>query len=296
MNKILVIAGQTATGKTNFAVEVAKKFNGELISADSRQVYKGMDIVTGKDKNLIKEVPIWLYDLINPNEPFSVSLWHEKAMEAVTDIASRGKLPIVVGGTGLYLRSLINNLDQIVIPPNPEIRQKLAHKSVSELFTQLSKLDPIKANCLNNSDRHNPRRLIRAIEIELSPEISPKKESKYLILTLTLTCSNNILKLRISDRVMKRIQYGAMTELQQLSSVFNLQSSGFSACGYKSLLKSQDPKVWIRSECQYARRQLIFFKKYLPENHFDISESQWSEQALDIIRAWINNSSKSYSM
>ena len=210
MNKVLIIAGQTATGKTSFAVELAKQFNGELISADSRMVYKGMDIITGKDRDKI-DVPIWLYDLVEPDEPFSVSAWRQKALEAISDISSRGKLPIVVGGTGLYLRSLIENLNTLDIPKDLELRNK--NLSISELQKMLK---PELFAKLNDSDRVNPRRLIRYIEIA---EYNKKTQRPPLglrgglggrYLSVTLLCNPNYLKHRISARVHQRISNGAI--------------------------------------------------------------------------------------
>lgn len=276
MTKVLLITGQTATGKTSFAVEVAHKFNGELVSADSRQVYQGMDIITGKDKDKI-DVPIWLYDLVRPDEQFSVSQWRQKALEAIQDISARGKLPIVVGGTGLYLRSLTENLDTVNIPPDPNLRTKLSSLSVSDLFAQLVLLEPSRANSLNNSDKNNTRRLIRAIEIALF-----NKKTQYPLLRLrgglggrylsiVLTCSPDLLKVRISDRVHQRIAAGANSEFTQLTSFY-----------------SPDSEIWINNEYQYARRQLGFFNKYFPKNHFDISNPLWRQQVLGIMDQWTN--------
>ena len=282
MNKVLIIAGQTATGKTAFAVEIAKKFNGELISADSRMVYKGMDIITGKDRDKI-DVPVWLYDLVEPDELFSVSAWRQKALEAIHNISSRGKLPIVVGGTGLYLRSLTENLDTLEIPKDMELRNKKL--SISELQKMLK---PELFAKLNDSDRVNPRRLIRAIEISFSDKVPQFKiyNLKFKILSVTLTCAPTLLKHRISARVHQRISSGAILELQHLTSIFDPQSSSFTACGYKALLHSHDPEDWIRSEYQYARRQKVFFQKFFPENTVDISDSSWHSQLLDIITSW----------
>jgi len=289
MNKILIIAGLTATGKTQFAQEVAKRFNGELISADSRQVYKGMDIITGKDKDKI-DVPVWLYDLVNPNEPFSVSLWHNHALSAIKDISSRGKLPIVVGGTGLYLRSLIQDLETINISPNPTLRQKLSQLSASDLFAKLQKLDPIKVNSLNNSEKNNPRRLIRYLEIVLSKQKqrpSLKLREGLGVSYCVLTCPNPILKERIKERVVKRLHEGALTELKNLLKKYNKSLPSFTACGYQSLLASTDPQVWINSEYHYAKRQKTFFQKYFPQNSVDITQSGWQSQLLDIISLWV---------
>ncbi len=127
MNKLLVICGPTATGKTVLAAEIAKQFNGELVSADSRQVYRSMDICTGKDR---PDVPIWLYDIVDPDEEFSVSQWVVLARGAIADIHKRNKLPIVVGGTGLYIHALLYPFETINIPPDRTLRNKLQALSV----------------------------------------------------------------------------------------------------------------------------------------------------------------------
>lgn len=249
MHKLLIITGPTGVGKTKFAVTVARKFNGELISADSRQVYKGMDIVTGKDTDEISKsgIRVWLCDLIDPDEPFSVSLWHQAAVSAIADISGRGKLPIVVGGTGLYIRSLLENLETINIPVNFQLRHVLSNMSVSDLFVQLRHINPIKANSLNNSDRNNSRRLIRAIEIagNSSNRTHIANSPNYLTLTLTLIAPIETLKQRISERVTRRISNGAVLELNRLITKYSSTLPSFTACGYQSLIKSPVPKTGL---------------------------------------------------
>lgn len=287
-NKVLIIAGQTATGKTSLAVKLAHQFNGELISADSRQVYQGMDIVTGKDRDKI-DVPIWLYDLVRPDQPFSVSQWHAQALGTIQNISSRHKLPIVVGGTGLYLRSLIEPLSQISVPPDPVLRSKKL--SVNQLQQLLSKET---LNKINSSDRLNPRRLVRYIEIaeynkktqHPSPKLGEGQGVEYK--SIVLTCNPIILKHRISERVNQRIKSGAYTELQNLLNKYTSDSPSFTTCGYRALLHSQNPDDWISSEYQYARRQKTFFTKYFPEFLIDISLPEWELEILDIISSWVS--------
>ena len=295
MTKLLIIAGPTGVGKTKFAVDAAHKFNGEIISADSRQVYRGMDIVTGKDKEQISAsgIPVWLYDLVNPDENFSVSLWHQAADKAIADIHRRGKLPIIVGGTGLYIRSLTENLKNIHIPPDPVLRQQLSSLSIDELLSRLEQMNPISANSLNSSDRLNPRRLIRHLEIALyhKDQRPPLKlrgglEGRY---TIVLTAPLDILKQRISARVSSRLSQGAILELNHLITQYSSNLPAFTACGYRSLLISSDPDNWIRSEFQYARRQLTWFKKYCPENWIDTSLPGWEASSLKLIDNWYNS-------
>lgn len=173
MNKLLVICGPTATGKTRLAARLAKKLNGELISADSRQVYRGNDLETNKER---PDVPIWLYDVVDPGEEFSVNHWVKLARKAIADIRKRKKLPIVVGGTGLYMKALLEPFETIDIPPDKKLRSK------KFTLSQLQKMVP-RGN-MNDSDWNNPRRLIRKIETA-GKRRKPKQSEQAIIIGLT---------------------------------------------------------------------------------------------------------------
>jgi tRNA dimethylallyltransferase len=161
--KILVILGQTAVGKSNLAVRLAKKFNGEIISADSRQVYKGLDIGTGKiTKKEMGDVPHFLLDVVSPKRKFSVSQYKKLADKAIKHILGKHKTPIIVGGTGFYIQAIVDNLVLPEVKPDLKLRKKLEKKSTEELVKILKKLDSERAREI---DTKNPRRLIRAIEI-----------------------------------------------------------------------------------------------------------------------------------
>ena len=298
MNKILIICGPTATGKTSFGLEVAKQFSGEIISADSRQVHVGNNIVTGKDlpptaKYQISNIKwrdrylkyyevdgtkIWLYDVVSPGESFNVSFWKECVDIVISDVESRELLPIVVGGTGLFIKSLTHDLSLIDIPFNPHLRNELAHQSPQALFDYLNSIAPDKATGLNKSDRLNPRRLLRAIEISSSSPSHKLGEggkggevlmsSAADILTLGLTTPRPQLYRRINQRVLDRIAAGAAAEDQALAS---------------------NPVAWQHSEHGLARRQLTWFKKQPNINWFDITTSNWQTPAFDLIGNWYNN-------
>src|ERR1035437_3846008 len=163
MQKILVVLGQTATGKSDVAVRLAKKFNGEIISADSRQIYKGLDIATGKvTKKEMQGVPHHILDIISPKKVFSVAEWQKKTKKIITEIHSRGKSPIICGGTGFYIQSIVENVCLPEVSPNKKLRKKLKNKTAEELVKILGKLDP---KILKTIDTKNPVRLLRAIEI-----------------------------------------------------------------------------------------------------------------------------------
>lgn len=205
MRKVIIICGPTATGKTKFALQLAKELNGELISADSRQVYIGNDVETGKDLHLnTSGIKIWLYDVVNSGEEFSVSAWRRLAQDAIKDILARDKLPIVVGGSGLYIKSLVQNLPDIDVPYDKKLRKEMENKSQEELFDYLKSINSQKAHSLNNSDKYNPRRLIRAIEISQSPSPKVGEGLGVRYIQVGLTAPKKYLEEKIRQRVRER--------------------------------------------------------------------------------------------
>ena len=161
--KIIVILGPTASGKSALAVKIAKKINGEIISADSRQVYKGLDIGTGKiTRKEMGGVPHYCLDVVSPKKIFTVADFKKCAEKAIEKIFAKNKIPIIVGGTGLYIQAVVDNIVLPEVKPNWRLRKELEKKTTEEMFKMLKKLDPERAK---NIDAKNPRRLIRAIEI-----------------------------------------------------------------------------------------------------------------------------------
>ena len=223
--KIIVVLGQTASGKSEFAVKLAKKFNppvgGEIISADSRQVYKGLDIGSGKIiKKEMKGVPHHLLDITSPKRTFTVYQYQKLAKKALKDIIKRGKIPIICGGTGLYIDSIIYGIKFPEVPPNPKLRKKLEKRTTEELFKQLQKLDPRRAQ---NIDKYNRRRLIRALEIILITNkpipnaiTNDSKISPYNFLKIGIKKSPEELKKLIAKRLKKRIKIGMIKEVKNL--------------------------------------------------------------------------------
>lgn len=256
MTKILIICGPTATGKTALAAKLANKFHGELISADSRQVYKGMDIVTGKDRP--KRVKIHGLDLVNPDEEFSVAHFVQFARALINQI----RFPIIVGGSGMYIDSLVKPPATLAVKPYWQLRKELEKKTIKQLQQQLKKLNPDKWQAMNHSDRLNSRRLIRAIEVEKfrqGPAFALQRTDLiYDCLWIGLTAPKAILDQKIAARVSDRVKAGAIKEWQKLKAKYPPGLASMSGIGYRQL-----PEVdrWIKAEQQYARRQLTWFKK-----------------------------------
>ncbi len=317
-NKILVICGPTATGKTSFALGLARVLPVELISADSRQVYIGMDIITGKDVpqgftlkhsrlrwrdrylNYFSDgnTRIWLQNIVFPNEPFNVSFWKECADLAIADIHKRNRLPVIVGGTGLYLKALSQPLSLISIPPNQALRRGLQHKTAGSLFNYLSRINPSKAANLNSSDRKNPRRLVRAIEISLNQTKNHQTPAPtYQFLSLGLSALQKELYSRIDKRVKDRVNHGAQVEVVRLTyqgNDWNLPSmtaSGYPAWkGHLENTYSLDEVEhrWKSAEHAYVRRQITWFKKQPEIIWFNVSEPNWQKKAETEVINWYN--------
>ncbi len=218
MNKILVITGPTATGKSALAVELAKAFRGEIISADSRQVYRGLDIGSAKiTRDEMDGIPHHLIDIVSPTEVFTVAEFKKLADAKITEIIARGKLPILCGGTGMYISAVIDNQTFPEVPPDEKLRSELEKLSPEELFEQLQKLDPVRSESI---DKHNPVRLIRAIEIAKALGAVPvqvDEPSPYDILMIALRIPKEELDAKIAQRVADRIP-ALFTEIRNLHS------------------------------------------------------------------------------
>jgi tRNA dimethylallyltransferase len=340
MKKLLIICGLTATGKTQLGVNLAKKYSGEIVSADSRQVYKGMDIVTGKDLdknstlnqnkygsglpctdlrsgtgaklNIKSEkisigyretdgIPVWLVDIVEPNYPFNVGDYHRLAKLVIKDIWERNKLPIVVGGTGLYIKSIIDPMEDILIPTNNKLRRSLQGADIDTLRQFLIKSDKLKWENMNLSDKGNPRRIIRAIEKALWKKDHQNQpfdlilSSKDKILFIGLNTSKKILFRKIDERVEKRIKEGAVDETKKLKekgyswSLRSMSASGYSALrdyieGKEELIGAK--RRWKLYEYQYVRQQSIWFKKEKRILWFDISKPDYTGRIEETVEKW----------
>lgn len=305
-NKLLVICGQTGTGKTSLAIFLAGKFNGELISADSRQVYKGLNIGTGKDLKEIEKsrIKIWGYDLVDPKNSFSVGNYIKFAQKTINDIQKRGKLPIIVGGTGLFIKGVIDGIPTAFVPRNLKLRKNMEEKDVNELFEILAQMDPIKAGSLNRSDKLNPRRLIRGIEVaswKLEGKV-PRlfQKPKYEILEIGLQASLDNLSRKIEKRVDRRIKDGVEEEVKKLiSSGLSWDSQSMTSLGYRQWRgyfegredKGGVIKNWKKEELRYAKRQLAWFKKGVRIHWFDSIDRNLYKSVEELVKKWYDRKS-----
>lgn len=295
MNNLLVICGPTATGKTELGIYLAEKHNGELISADSRQVYTGMTIGTGKEYS--DAVKIWGYDLALPTDEFSVAHFQKFAHQKIAEIQSQDKLPILVGGTGLYIKSVVENINTTVVPPNERLRNTFEHASVQELFSELIKLNPEKAHSLNDSDKKNPRRLIRALEISLAPPVKQDTLPTYNTLIVGLKSDMSYLEQRLHHSIEMRMKRGMVDEVKTLLlNGVSPTSKSMTATGYREIGEYVNGKIsqtralsmWFLAERQYVKRQLTWFDK-LPTIHwFDIKDGAYKSHVEEMVKKWHN--------
>jgi len=268
--KIIVILGQTSTGKSDFAVEIAKQINGEIVSADSRQVYKGMDLGTGKiTKKEMLGVPHHLLDITSPKKYFSVSNFQRIANKKIKEILKENKIPIICGGTGFYIDAITNGNVFPEVPPNTKLREKLSKYTAEKLFEILKELDKDRAK---NIDKNNPVRLIRAIEIAKALGSVPKIKTieDFDVLKIGLNLPSEILKKRISVRIINRIKKGMIKEVQNLHDnglswkkmeSFGLEYKYISLYLQNKLTKSEMIDKINTETWHYAKRQKTWFKR-----------------------------------
>lgn len=294
--KIIAIVGPTASGKTKLGIEIAKRMNGEIISVDSRQVYRGMDIGTakvGKDRkvpedrkekaNLLYPEPVegcvcvvngishWGIDLVEPNESFNVSDFKKYAEQKIEEILSRGHVPILVGGTGLWLSALIDNYDLTQTASDSELRAELEKRSAADLFEEYKKIDPKGAEVI---DKENKRRIVRALEvIKLTNKPfsgqQTKGKPKYDVLQIGLLVDRAELYRRIDARVDEMIERGLVDEVRSLKEKFGCETESMTGIGYRQICDYLDGKVTLpqaieeikKATRNYAKRQMTWFRR-----------------------------------
>ena len=285
MKKVLVILGPTASGKSDLAVRLAKKFKGEVISADSRQVYKGLDIGTGKiTRKEMGGIPHHLLDVADPRKPFSVSQYKKLAEEERYFIESRHRLPIVVGGTGFYIDTFSGAVSLPDVPPNKNLREKLAKKTNNALFKLLEKKDPKRAKSI---DSNNKVRLIRALEIIEAlgkvPKLKPANTNNFVFIGL----KPEKLDERIKNRLVKRLP-DIITESKKLLKEKKLTYKRMHELGLEyryaglylqdKITKDELVEKLYLAIRKYAKRQMTWFKRnkkikwFKPEEYKEIEK------------------------
>jgi tRNA dimethylallyltransferase len=270
MKKLLVICGPTAVGKSSLAVTLAQKYNGEIISADSRQVYRELDVATGKiTKNEMAGISHHLLDVADPSDDFSVADYKTLADQAIADIHKKNKLPILCGGSGFYIQAVVDDLLLPDVPPNETLRKKLKKRSSESLFRELKEKDSRRAAEI---DAQNPVRLIRALEIiaELGKVPELQKQKRFDVLQICLDRPDKELKNRIIARTKERFEDGIIAEAEELyENGLSLERMRELGLEYEvladylegGLTKQQLFKQIIKNDWQYARRQRTWFKK-----------------------------------
>lgn len=269
--QIIVILGPTASGKSDLAVKIARKLNGEVISADSRQVYEGLDIGSGKiTKKEMMGIPHHLLSVASPKGVFTAERYRKLGKSAIRKILAKGKLPIICGGTGLYIDTLIYDYDFPKVPPQTKLRAELEELSTIRLFARISRLDPATAKRI---DKNNRRRLIRAIEIvEYTGKPIPPivKHSPYDVIKIGIAINNGKLKENIKRRLEKRLKIGMIKEVERLHkqglSWKRLDDLGLEYRYISRYLRGlitldQMKESILKESYQYAKRQMTWFKR-----------------------------------
>ena len=279
MARVITIIGPTASGKTSLSIALAKKLNGEIISADSRQVYLGLDIGTGKvTAHEMDGIPHHLLDIVEPQATYTAHDFAQDARATIDDVVRRGKTPLVVGGTGFYIDTLFGLVKPASVEKNAALRETFAGQSVGELFEMLEMQDPLRAEGMNNSERHNKVRLIRALEIAAAPPTTTKDMSPFphSVVWLGLKPDMKVLREKIQNRLHERLANGMVDEVRHLHaeglSYERMESLGLEYRYIARLLQGKlsdaemrlqlEQKIW-----QYAKRQMTYWKRN-PQIHW----------------------------
>lgn len=299
---VIAIVGPTASGKTGLGIKIAKglprgpegSLRGEVISVDSRQIYRGMDIGTAKPEGewleaeiekggsinqlfrarktfLVEGVPHWGIDLVDPDAPFSVADFKQYAQEKIEEIVGRGKLPILVGGTGFWLKALLDNLDLTQTPADPRLRAELEVRTLGDLYHEYKQRDPDGAEVI---DAQNKRRVLRALEVTLLTgrpfsQQQTAGEPRYQVLQIGLDVSRELLNERIDTRVDHMVARGLVNEVRGLQERYGCEIESMTSIGYRQICRflSGEQKLSeaieeIKKDTRhYAKRQMTWFKR-----------------------------------
>ena len=276
--KVVVIGGPTASGKTDLSIRLAKKINGEIVSADSMQIYKEMNIGTAKpDEDERQGIKHYMMDIINPDERYSVADYKRQAKIAIQEIINKGKTPIVVGGTGLYIDSLIYEIEYVDIQTDLEYRKQLEERvekeGLQKLYEEAKKIDEYAMEKISPNDK---KRILRVLEIykqtgktKTQLDKQSRKDVQYDYKVFAINMNREILYNRINKRVDIMIQKGLIDEVKQIYNKYKMFPTAMQALGYKEVVYYLEDKITkeemiekIKQESRrYAKRQLTWFRK-----------------------------------
>lgn len=288
--KVIAIIGPTAVGKTKMSIEVAKALNGEIISGDSMQIYRGMDIGTAKvTEQEMQGIPHHLIDIKDPLEEFSVAEFQGLASELIEEISKRGKVPIIAGGTGLYIQSILYNYNFSVAESNPEYRlfleKRIEAEGIDGVYNELRKIDPESCERIHPN---NTRRVIRALEVYHETGLTmteylqeQESDASYDHQIIGLNLERSLLYERIDKRVDMMVSQGLIEEVKALYEAGIKDCQSIQAIGYKELYdyfagkvsKEEAIELLKRNSRRYAKRQLTWFRNKMDVEWFDMSEA-----------------------
>jgi len=315
---MLVVYGPTVSGKTSLALKLAKKYNGEIISADSRQIYKSLDIGTGKipfESSFEKHNNYWIvdgskihgFDITSPQSRFSSADFKNFASPIISNLQTENALPIVAGGSGFYIKTLLSNYSTFGIKQNPQLRKELEKKSALELYNQLLKINKKRALDMNDSDKNNPRRLIRAIEVT-SYQSAPKNptinhhqatiypdEGRTDLLIIGLSAPNNYLFKKADDWLDLRLKKGLIDEVNNLLAQ-KISPAWLDSLGLeyrwitRYLLNDIDKDTAVErlkgDIHSLIRRQKTYFTQFKNMTIYDISKKGWEKSLKEKVASW----------
>lgn len=295
--KLLVITGPTGVGKTEFAVSLASRLGGEIISADSRQVYRGMDIGTAKPtKKQLSRTKHHLIDVADPDETFNLQNYQELAYAAIDKVRESGKKPILVGGTGLYIQAVVDGLKIPRVPPDENLRKELESFNAADLVARLEKIDPESVKVI---PPQNKRRLIRAIEVtELTGQpfsvLGRKFHRRYETLQIGLTAPREELYRRADRRVDQWIREGWENEVKSLRSKYPETLPSMSSLGYRQMGMYLDGKIGLEEAVRrvkfdihgFIRRQMTWFRRDNRIFWYDTTDPSWQADVEKHISTW----------
>src|SRR3989344_1488203 len=296
--KIIVILGPTAAGKSALALFWAQRFDGKIISADALQVYRGMDIGTSKPTQADREaIPHHLIDIATPDEPITLADWQRRAQVALTTIMQAGKLPILVGGTGLYISSILENYKLPASKPDASLRKALERHATTSLYGQLCKIDPQTATRI---DEHNRRRLVRALEHAITTgssfyENQKQRPTEFEFCIIGCNLPQDQLTERINERVIAMVLAGLEREVKSLVRRYSWRAHPLTAIGYKEwreylMRRRKLAEVIVliqRNTRRLAKRQMTWFKK-LNRRH-DIAWVHATADAIPFVRGFLKS-------